>query len=201
MFRKQIGLTLIETMITTTIASVVLSLAVPSWKDAVAKRNVTAGAEDVAAFLSHAQSYSMKSNQEVTVTFTRDPDGKTWCMGAIDETAKLANSLDHCECDTINQCTLDGQESVIDEGGFDSLVIHQSRVLDNPLVDFHFNFDPIRGLVTTDMGSVDSNRYSVVIQSEGSGHKLRVSTLPTGRNKICNPTGNGKIPAYKTCSS
>ena len=88
LLRSTRGFTLIELLITVVVVAIGVALEVPSWENLVQKRNVSCGAEDIAAFFSYAQSTAVKKNEEITVTLKRVGAGATWCVGAIDEETK-----------------------------------------------------------------------------------------------------------------
>lgn len=199
MLYKSKGFTLIEVMIVLVIIGIGVSLAVPSWISIVQKRNVTSAAEEIASFLIFAQGQSIKSNEEVTVTVTRSNDGTSWCVGAIDGTSKIANSLDHCDCTAADECMLDGQLTILNSTGMDSVLMINSVVHGTSSLDFNFNFDPVRGLKINDLGILDTNRYSVAMESVGNKHKLRVHMQVTGRVKICNPNTAKSVPGFHAC--
>ena len=201
MFYKSKGFTLIEVMIVTVIMAIGVALAVPSWNNVIQKRNVTSAAEEIASFLIFAQGQSIKSNEEVTVTVTRSNDGTSWCVGAIDETSKIANSLDHCDCTATNECMLDGQLTILNSTGMDSVLMSNSVVQGTSSLGFDFNFDPVRGLKKNDLGALDTNRYSVAMESDGNRHKLRVQMQVTGRVSICSPSTAKLVPGFHACST
>jgi prepilin-type N-terminal cleavage/methylation domain-containing protein len=67
------GVTLIEMMITVIIVAVAVALALPTWDSIMQRREVTRGAEDIAALLAVAQSQAVKRNEDVKVSVS-DPD-------------------------------------------------------------------------------------------------------------------------------
>jgi prepilin-type N-terminal cleavage/methylation domain-containing protein len=198
------GFTLVELMITLVIIAIGVGLALPSWDNAVQKRNVTSAAEEVAAFISYSQSQAVKSNQEVTVTFKRVSSGTNWCVGAIDETAKNANNITHCECDVAvgdsAHCLIDGQSNFISQGSFEKLKMDSSSQGGTASLDFFFNFDPIRGIRTNEAGNVVANDNLITLASDNTHHKLQVEVSVTGRVRICSPIATQAIPGFKACT-
>ena len=71
-FSAQKGFTLIELLIAVAIMAIVASLALPSYRSIVEKRQVTSGAEQLSAFLSAAQTEAIKRNQEVSIVCSVD---------------------------------------------------------------------------------------------------------------------------------
>ena len=70
------GFTLIELMIALGIIAIITSLALPSYRTIIEKRQVTSGAEQLAAFLSSAQMESVKrSRKHLGQRMTRSGSG------------------------------------------------------------------------------------------------------------------------------
>ena len=65
------GFTVIELMISLGVLAVITSLALPSYRTIMEKRQVTSGAEQLGAFLSSAQLESVKRNQCVAASFSK----------------------------------------------------------------------------------------------------------------------------------
>jgi type IV fimbrial biogenesis protein FimT len=65
------GFTVIELMISLAVLAIITSLALPSYRNILEKRQVTSGAEQIGAFLSLAQLESVKRNQFVAVNYQK----------------------------------------------------------------------------------------------------------------------------------
>ena len=115
MFRNRLGFTLIELLVVITLIGISLTLAAPSWEQVSQKRRVTNATEQVAAFLSVAQSEAQKQNQHVSLSFNRSGD-QNWCIGTV-----LA--LDACDCTETDPaseqyCAIDGAPTRIEANSF-----------------------------------------------------------------------------------
>ena len=75
------GFSLVEVMMSIVLLALSVALAMPSFRDMVEKRQVTNGAEQIAALINSAQGVAVKTNQVVTVSYHRDADDD-WCVGA-----------------------------------------------------------------------------------------------------------------------
>jgi type IV fimbrial biogenesis protein FimT len=187
------GFTVIELMISLAVLAIITSLALPSYRSILEKRQVTSGAEQLGAFLSSAQLESVKRNQFVAVNY-QDNSGD-WCLGMR---AGDAAGVD-CDCTVTdptaaNACALDGTLKV-----FNSSSLNYPDVLNSAAVgtDDTIVYDPVRGLtqefetVTLELQSVPEGNYA-----------LDVEVAVTGRVKICsNNVANKDVPGYKECSA
>lgn len=193
-FSNHKGFTIIELMIAIAVLAIVTSLALPSYRTIIEKRQVTSGAEQFKAFMSAAQLESVRRNQPVAVNF--EWNGGSWCLGI--RTAETVANAD-CDCtiaDTGNAsaCVMDGQLRVIDSNNLNYPdVLQSSSTLgggDNNLI-----FDPVRGLI---FGNETANME--FLSDEGS-YAVNVEVLPTGRMNICSDTDRGskEVPRFESC--
>lgn len=191
-FSANKGFTVIELLIAVAVLAIVMSLALPSYRAILEKRQVTSGAEQVMAFLSSAQMEAVKRNQFVAVNY--QPNGGDWCFGMT------AGDDEDVTCDCRDgSCLLDGAERTI----FSS-VLTKPEVLDLNGIDFGnadsdkqtILFDPVRGMtVLAESASVQ------LISPDQESWALNVEMVPTGRVKICADTTRStkSVPGYKEC--
>ena len=89
-FSTNKGFTVIELMITIGVLAVIASLALPSYRSIIEKRQVTSGAEQFAAFFSTVKSVAVKRNEDIAMyPAKRTVAGEVeWCLGfkVFDET-------------------------------------------------------------------------------------------------------------------
>jgi type IV fimbrial biogenesis protein FimT len=192
-FSTHHGFTVIELMITIAVLAVITSLALPSYRTILEKRQVTSGAEQLGAFLSSAQLESVKRNQFVAVNYQENSGA--WCLGMrAGDTAGV-----DCDCTVTvataaNACALDGALKV-----FNSSILNYPDVLQS--ADFSGSddtlvFDPVRGLTQ------DAENVKLELLSDAGSYALDVDVSVTGRVKICsNKNANKDVPGYKECSA
>ena len=124
-------------------------------------------------------------------------------MGAIDDTAKDANSITHCECDVAAgnaaHCVLDGSSQYLGQASFEKFTLNDAEVGGTDDNDFFFNFDPIRGIKTNESGAVANQMNEVSLQSNNTKFALQVDVDVTGRVRICSPVSGKAVPGYKAC--
>ena len=190
-FSTNKGFTVIELLIAVAVLAIITSLALPSYRAILEKRQVTSGAEQIMAFLSSAQMEAVKRNQFVAVNF--QPNGGDWCFGMTSGDDEDVT----CNCSD-GSCLLDGAERTI----FSS-TLSKPEVLVLNGIDFGnadgdkqtILFDPVRGMtVLAESASVQ------LISPDQETWALNVEMVPTGRVKICADDRSSKsVPGYKEC--
>ena len=187
------GFTLIEAMIVLAVVAVIASIALPSYRTLIEKRQVTSGSEQIGAFLSAAQLESVKRNQFVGVTYKAYDGG--WCLGMI---TGDVNTVD-CDCEVAtageaDACEIDNALKV-----FHSSNLTYPDVLNSASfggVDNRIVYDPVRGLL------LDSESVKMALLSDSSSYALDIEVTETGRVKVCsNKAADKDVPGYKECSS
>lgn len=181
------GVSLIELAITLSVLALSVFLAVPSWQQLQQKRDVTAAAEQLAAFLQTVQGAAVLHNEQLTVSLVHN-DATDWCVGA---------TLGGAACDCTVDDPIDSAYCAIDEAA--------QRVIQAPSglsrmpghsADTAFTFEPVRGLmINADLG----NRHYFNLATEHNEFGLRVNMHPTGRVRICNFSTAGPVPGYADC--
>ena len=91
-FSTNKGFTVIELMISIAVLAIITSLALPSYRAIIEKRQVTSGAEQLTAFLSAAQMEAVKRNQPVAIACTKG-SGRCEALLLADEDDKADESL------------------------------------------------------------------------------------------------------------
>jgi prepilin-type N-terminal cleavage/methylation domain-containing protein len=180
-FRRHRGFTLVEVMMSTVLVAIGTTLAIPSYRDMVVKRQLTNSAEQLASFVSSVQGISTRTNQVVTVSYSRAHHDE-WCIGAVinaDDTA--------CDCTQDLSCTIDGQEFVLDQ----SLSNGSELVHSITITGESYSFDPVRGLAD---GSL-----TMELHSDDREFKLNLLVNNAGRVILCSDDADSAIPGYDVC--
>lgn len=180
------GFSLVELMMSILLLAIGMALALPSYRDMVEKRQVTNGAEQLAAFINTAQGVAMKTNQLVTVSYSRT-DTNDWCVGAT--TGATACDCTETDDTAADFCQIASQPMLINEGhaGDRDLVYAMTG-------DGSYAFDPIRGLF---MDLDDS--LTVDLRSQSQDFRLNLNVNNTGRVTLCSPDADHAIPGYEMC--
>lgn len=200
--RASRGFTLIEVLIAMVIVTIGILLAAPSFSEAIERRQLSAGAEEITALLTYAQSEAVKRNEAITVSWSSaGGHSAQWCIGiteggtACDCMETVASEADFCAIDGISYRFQ--QTDFVD---IDFEFMHM-----NPAVG-SFAFDPVRGIMTNISSSeiIDDDALFYVHSSEGSGetrdYELEIWASITGRVNICADTYRKSIiGGYPKC--
>ena len=203
--------TVIELMIAIGVLAVLMSLALPSYRTLIEKRQITSGAQQFAAFISSAKMEAIKRNQDVRLSRNVANDG-SWCVGYASYAENAAPDA-ACNC-TIEDPT-DGAACAVknlDNGlpelrVFDDVRFNAIAKLDGVDVAGASNstkvvsFDPIRGMLNID-GQVPStvNPIEVRLNSKNDVYAINVRVSPTGRVTMCSASrGEYSVPGYDDC--
>ena len=178
------GFTLLELVIVMAIVAIGVALAVPTYQNVTQRRQTTAQAEELAAFLAFTQSEAIKKNTPISVEL-KYTSANNWCIGA-------AETLTGCDCKGLGTaCTIEGVFRTMS-----SATQEKSSMLSPGSDDVVFAFDPVRGT----MIDIDLIPHAFTLQSDNAKYELRVDVAPTGRIKICNSDSNKTVPGFKPCS-
>lgn len=175
------GVTLIELMIVIVIAAVLLTLAIPSFRETIDRNRLKAAVETLNGDLQFARSEAIKRNRPVRLVFTTSNGGATWCYGMKENAT--------CNCtvtDTaaVNYCEIDDIKKVVSNADFPAV-----RITAVP-AGSSLSFQPLRGTV------IDGN---TTLQSD-LGKQIIVKVYSTGRVRMCSPSGSSNVAGYSTSS-
>ncbi len=181
-FRRHRGFTLVEVLMSTILIAIGTTLAIPSYRDMVDKRQLTHSAEQLASFVNSAQSISTRTNQVVTVVYDRAHHDE-WCIGA---------SISENECDCMDDtsetfCEIDSQPFVLDES------LSNGSQLMHSISGGTYSFDPVRGLANASL--------TMELHTDNRKFKLNLMVNNTGRVILCSKDDSHAIPGYDVCPS
>ena len=181
------GFTVIELMIVVAVVAIITSIALPSYRTIIEKRQVTGGAEKLGAFLSAVQMESVKRSENITVSYDMT-DADTWCIGIVSGTAA-------CDCTDSDPatatCKIDDQVRIINDSD-----MMYAGIMDSMDGDGSFTYDPARGLM---VDHTDAMELELV--SDNNAYALNVQVTATGRVKTCSNDTAHKVPGYDVCST
>lgn len=187
------GFTLIEVLVVVAVLAIITSLAIPSYRTILEKRQVTSGAEQLGAFVSAVQIEAVRRNEPIAVRYMRT-DSDTWCVGLIVvDTGSTSNTP--CDCTVpaggTNACEIDGQLRVMQ-----STDLTYPGIMNGMDGDGAFAFDPVRGLLIEPTKAAEFEMLS-----ENGTYALNVQVTGTGRVKACSKSNAKDVPGYQTCTT
>jgi type IV fimbrial biogenesis protein FimT len=181
------GFTILELVIVMMISAIGVALAVPTYQDVMQRRETTAQAEGLVAFMSFAQSEAIKYNKLISVHLAYT-GAKNWCIGANEGNAP-------CDCKVTNTaaanfCSLNDVAKIMRSSEKTRSGMATAST-DRTLV-----FDSVRGtMIATDLGT----DHNVTLESGNGNWSLTIDIEATGRFRICNPAPAQAVPGYPSC--
>ena len=162
------------------------ALAIPSYKDMMAQRQVSNGAEQLATFINTAQRVAVETNEVVTVSYSR-MGATDWCIGA-------ASGEQACDCTEIDSsaagyCQIASQPFVMDKHAAGDLDLMHAMEGDGT-----YAFDPVRGLAL----DLDDS-MTLELRSSGEGFGLNLLVNSTGKVVLCSDDIVNPVPGYEAC--
>lgn len=181
------GFTLLELMIVLVITTIGMTLAVPAYQNIMQRRDTTAQAEELVAFVSFAQGEAIKYNQLISVTLTYT-DVKDWCIGANEGKAPCNCTI--TDTDATNYCSLNDVAKIMRSP-------ERSRFgMTDYSDDQTLVFDSVRGTLIADDLNED---HDFTFQSDDGKWSLKIEVEATGRFRICSPEPTEAVPGYPAC--
>jgi type IV fimbrial biogenesis protein FimT len=183
------GVSLIEVVITVSVVSIAIGLAVPSWDQINQKRQVTGAAENLASFMSDMQSSAIRRNERLTIALQHAGTDE-WCVGAV-----LGDTP--CDCRVTDPasssyCSIDGSARIVASGdnSLAGMISHSA--------DTAFTYEPVRGLMSNpDLATT----HFFNLRSADQRYSLQVNVLPTGYIRICSNDSGKRVPGYFDCAA
>jgi type IV fimbrial biogenesis protein FimT len=168
-FRRFAGFTLIELMIVLAVLVIIITLAAPSFNDALERRRLAGAGDEIFNAVNYARSEAIMRNTDVLIRFTRVGEGQ-WCYGIDDDL--LSSSA--CNClSAPDECALKVFRNGLEGAGpFRGIDLDENK-------DIVFKFG--RGEVdaaSTMVLSSSSGKYDYTVDIKRLGQIERSSTPP-----------------------
>lgn len=184
--KKSDGFTLIEAMITVAVASILLSIAIPSFSQMIERNRISSATNEFMAALMLTRSEAVTRTIPISICAS---DTGTVCNAALNDYAKGWVIFSDCnsngQFDAITNCDFDGdgtndKDSVINvHHGFDKLLIGGSG---NAADKFTYGISGRPAIIP--LPNFIIGRDNVTI-------KKKITIALTGRVKVCSTKDNG----------
>ena len=180
MMHRQRGVTLVELMVVTAVAAVLLMAVVPSFSDLLVRKRVEGVLSQLNTDLQFARSEAAQRNSNVRMTF--GPNCYViHTVGSIDT---------NCTQSTVSIGTGALQIKLVQMDAASTVSLSTSNALT------YLMFDSVRGMATWD--GTGTPPWPASITSSAGSWQLRTSVTAMGRSQICSP--NSSISGYPACS-
>jgi len=182
------GFSILELMVTLSVAAILATAAMPYYLDAITKRHITSGAEQIATFINTMQGESIKRNGIVSVSYTVQENG-SWCIAAIARPTP-------CECSQNSAgetdfCPVDANTWVLRSTEVDTVA--EVSLMSG---DGAYAYDPVRGMLVPD----DPPDNMILALRAGEGQvQINLSVVSTGLVSLCSPPDSHPIGGIATC--
>jgi len=174
----QRGFTLIELMVVVVLVSVILALAIPSFKNTLARKRMEGVASELATDIQYARSEAAQRNAPVRII-----------VGANCYAVHVVGTTAATNCTTLGTNAVNLKTVQITDGT--NLVFASNNA------KAFLEFDPVRGMAV-DSADADSSGNVTVTNSAGNW-QIQARVTKQGRVKLCSP--NNTVTALATdCS-
>lgn len=167
-------MTLLELMFSIFVASILLTIAVPSYDWLFEKERLRGAASRLAAETRQARAEAQSRGDHITVTVVAGAD---WCIGLSDAGA--------CDCTSQGSCRIDGVPHEVAGEDFKGVSV-QGR-------DVATTFDPYRQLSRPFLQD-----WPIVLESD-SGKEIGVRLTALGSAYVCAPAGMEDTWDFSEC--
>jgi len=171
------GFTLVEMMVTVSVATILTVVAVPNMQGMMQRRQLEGAAGEVYANLLLMRSQAIEKNRTVFVNF--GGSGLNWLYGLDDRTACAPSTAGDCKLNT-NDDGSGGNERVYRGSAWKTVTLTQ------PFTGGALSFESRRGLPSG----------SGTIRMTSVAGEIDVSVSPIGYVSICSPQ---RLGGYTTC--
>jgi type IV fimbrial biogenesis protein FimT len=199
--RRQSGFTIIELMVSLTVAAVLIAMAAPSFRDVIDKSRLRGATDDVVKLLNIARGTAIKLQRNVSVSI----NSSGWCAGAISAgdpvAGKVVSGVAACDCtlaaSDASACYIGGTAagayavvSSADHAGVTISGVDTTIAYSNGLT-FNSKFG------TLDLSNLPAGSL-VTLTSPTQKYSTQVTVSPLGQVDACS-VGNKLISGYPSC--
>ena len=152
------GFTIIEMLVTLSIAGLLLTAAIPSFTSYVGEAKIIGAAEKIKVDLEWARTQALRTNKNIIMKF--QSDGANWCYG-FDDTDN------DCDC-TTNNCTVNNNVNTHSNQQYSGTTLNIALSGGSSILTLtNRGFSDVKGQLTI---SESSDSATITINDLGRGH-------------------------------
>lgn len=179
-YHFQLGVTLVELMVTIALIGILASIAIPSYQDAIERNRLKEAIDSFRSDMQFARTEAIKISRNVVVSRSPGESG-AWCYG-------LKENEDPCDCKTAESCTI----KTVSGASFSSKISMNGTEIENIIFDFR------RGTISDD-GETPFEEEQAFLEFNTSKYSTSILVSGTGRITVCTPSGSDGLPGYPVC--
>jgi type IV fimbrial biogenesis protein FimT len=198
--RRQSGFTLVELMITMVVLVVLVTLALPSFRDLIDKSRLRGATDDIVNLLNMARASAVKLQRDVNVSI----NSSGWCAGAVAagdpaDVGEPVPSATACDCTASTvACLVGGQNSLVSSTNYSGATIsgvNSAIAYGTGAAGEGITFNSKAGAL--DLGSLPTGAL-VTVTSPNGKYQTQITVSPLGQTYVCVP--NSKfVSGYPSC--
>jgi type IV fimbrial biogenesis protein FimT len=191
------GFTVIELMITIAVMVILISLAVPSFRDLIDKSRLRGATDDIVNLLNVSRANAVKLGKQVNVSV----DASNWCAGAVDADSAGTNTpgnaipaVSACDCTaTTVECTVGSQNALVVSSSYSGVTVTSDSA--NVLLTGQggITFNPKFG--SLDLGNLPT---ALTVTSPTGKYSTQITVAALGEVYACS-VGGKFISGYPSC--
>lgn len=176
--RRNLGITLIELMITLVVLVVLISLAAPSMTNLLENRRIAGASQAVFEQVQYARTEAIKQSRPIFVVVDDGTNGDGWCLGVSDApncNCQLTDVEDEDACTVIvavDAGDADPEQRVVRRIHADAFPTIALATL--PL---EVRFSPVRGIATQVNGTRIDNETITLTSPRGIGRTVTINVV------------------------
>lgn len=189
--KREPGFTLIELMVTLTVAAVLLAVATPSFVDFFDRYRLRGAADAMISVISNARAEAVKTDSDVSIAYTGTANSATWCLGAnaaappTDGAPAVAAGA--CDCTVATACKVSGLRVALETNAFPDVKIGA--------LPGTFTFDSKLGTVSP----LPLAPIVATLTSPRGKYDVNVEVNALGQARVCTPAGKAFLSGIPSC--
>ena len=183
-YKKTMGFTLVELMITLAVTAILVTVATPNFSSFFERKRLVSAAETISQQLQYARTESIARSANVIVKFTGGGAGNAWQMGMTDK----------ADCTPTDALT-DADPCTLTVSG--TPVLHRRDNTD--FTDIDITSAAVTLIFNNIRGTVSPAQDIILKSTRNEVYEMQVKVSLLGQVKICSPVGADYVTGYRDC--